>query len=293
MKASDIQGKTVPVFSILIPTWNNLPLLKLCVESIRKHSTYSHQLIIHVNEGIDGSLQWVKEQKIDYTYSEQNVGVCHALNTAYQLAQSDFILYINDDMYVCPGWDDALWTEIQNQPDEMFYLSATAIEPTDVNKKIAIVPYFYGKNPDNFNEADLLAHYQDFSFSDWCGASWPPAVVHRKIWEAVGGYSVEFSPGMYSDPDFSMKLWKIGVRRFKGIAASRVYHFFESSTKRLQQQIVTNSSHLFLKKWGITAKAFYKYYLEMGQPYHELHEPKVSPSFLLKKTLCKIKRLFV
>ena len=49
-----------PLFSILIPSWNNLAFLKLCVESIRKNSTYEHELLIHVNDGSDGTLEWVK-----------------------------------------------------------------------------------------------------------------------------------------------------------------------------------------------------------------------------------------
>lgn len=281
-----------PMFSILIPTWNNLSLLQLCVESIRKNSKYTHQLILHVNEGFDGSLQWVEKQGIDHTYSEKNEGVCHALNAASKLAVSDYILYLNDDMYVCPDWDEALWKEIERQPDERFYLSATAIEPVDVNKKIAIAPHFYGLTPGEFEEGRLLAHYRSIPFGDWCGSSWPPAVVHRKMWDAVGGYSMEFSPGFYSDPDFSMKLWQAGVRRFKGVGASRVYHFLESSTKRLENKMIKDASLLFLKKWGITARTFYRYYLRMGEPYRDLTPPSNTPGFLWKKLLCKIKLFF-
>jgi glycosyltransferase involved in cell wall biosynthesis len=36
-------------FSILIPSWNNLAYLKICVESIRKNSMFAHQIIVHVN----------------------------------------------------------------------------------------------------------------------------------------------------------------------------------------------------------------------------------------------------
>ena len=282
-----------PVFSILIPTWNNLSFLRLCVESIRKNSKHAHQLIVHVNEGTDGTLQWLKEQRIDYTYSKENVGVCHALNEAYKLALSDYILYINDDMYLCPNWDEALWNEIKAQPDEKFYLSATAIEPVDVGKKTAIAPHCYGFEPEMFEEERLLSQYQSFHFLDWCGSSWPPAVVHRKMWNIVGGYSIEFSPGFYSDPDFSMKLWQAGVRRFKGVSASRVYHFLESSTKRLKRTSTNKASHLFLNKWGITARTFYRYYLRMGEPYHELTKPKNELKFLCKKFLCKMKRLWL
>ena len=283
---------TAPLFSILIPSWNNLPYLKLCVESIRKNSKYAHQLIIHINEGVDGTLQWVEEQGFDHTYSKENVGVCHAVNQASKLVETDYILYINDDMYVCPNWDEALWEEISAQPDEKFYLSATAIEPVDTGNS-AVIVHCFGLCPEEFDEEKLLAQYQSFTFRDWCGSSWPPAVVHRKMWEAVQGYDVEFSPGYYSDPDFSMKLWQAGVRRFKGVAASRVYHFSKSSTKRLKTKPLKNGNHLFLEKWGITASAFYRYYLHMGEPYRELAAPTNNPSFLWKKFLCKLKRLWL
>ena len=41
------EEKEKPVFSILIPSWNNLACLKLCVESIRKNSFFHHQIIVH------------------------------------------------------------------------------------------------------------------------------------------------------------------------------------------------------------------------------------------------------
>jgi GT2 family glycosyltransferase len=85
---------TIP-FSIIIPTWNNLPFLKLCIESIRKNSAAEHQIIIHVNDGSDGTLAWVREQGFDYTYTEQNVGVCLACNMMRTKVATDYILYLN------------------------------------------------------------------------------------------------------------------------------------------------------------------------------------------------------
>ena len=38
------------MFSILIPTFNNIDYLKLCIESIRKNSKFNHQIIVHINE---------------------------------------------------------------------------------------------------------------------------------------------------------------------------------------------------------------------------------------------------
>ena len=50
-------------FSIIVPTWNNLNYLKLCIESIKKNSEYDHELLFHINVGLDGSLEYIKEKK--------------------------------------------------------------------------------------------------------------------------------------------------------------------------------------------------------------------------------------
>ena len=268
-------------------------MLRLCVDSILKNSSYRHQLILHINEGNDGTRLWADEQQLDYTFSEINIGVCYAVNAAAALAKTDYILYLNDDMYVCPGWDRYLWEEVQQMPDKLFYLSATAIEPFDAGKKCAIAPYSFGTSPSDFREQDLLDNFQNLSMHDWNGASWPPCLVHRDTWNAVGGYSVEFFPGFYSDPDFSLKLWQIGVRNFKGVSGSRVYHFLEYSTRQHKNSMVKTGNHVFLNKWGITANMFYDFYLRMGKPYEgPLPDPEQIPAFRFKKFTSRLKKMF-
>ncbi|GHV20395.1 hypothetical protein FACS1894174_02170 [Bacteroidia bacterium] len=280
-----------PLFSIIIPTWNNREMLAVCVDSILKNSSFRHQIVLHINEGKDGTREWADKQGFDYSFSEKNVGVCDAVNQAAGLAKTDYILYLNDDMYVCPAWDLHLWEEIKKQPDNLFFISATAIEPSDVGKKTAIAPYNFGVGVNGFDENGLLEQYEKFPMLDWSGSSWPPNIVHRSIWEKAGGYSPEFYPGFYSDPDFSMKLWQLGVRRFKGVAASRVYHFLESSTKKFRNEAVKKGRKLFLKKWGITSRVFYTYYLKMGEPYSgDLKSPS-GLMYYWDLFLCKIKRL--
>ena len=60
------------MFSIIIPTFNNLNYLKLCLDSINKNSKYNHEIIIHINEGIDGTLDFLKDKNFKTTYSKNN-----------------------------------------------------------------------------------------------------------------------------------------------------------------------------------------------------------------------------
>ena len=146
----------------------------------------------------------------------------------------------------------------------MFFLSATLIQPRKFFCKSVIAPANFGESVDTFEEGRLLREYRDLKHGDWQGATWPPNIVHRDLWDLVGGYSVEYSPGMYSDPDFSAKLWHAGVRLFKGVDRSRVYHFEARSTHR----IVKNDGSLqFLRKWGITSSSFMRDVLHRGEPF--------------------------
>ncbi len=268
------------VFSILIPTWNNLEYLKLCIESIEKNSSFTHQIIVHVNDGSDGTLDWIKTRSdISFTHSSENVGVCYALNFCSTLATTDYILYINDDMYVCPLWDKFLYDEIQKIGHNNFFFSATAIEPRAQSK--CSIEKNYGSAIEEFNEEKLLAEFETLPMDDWSGATWPPNVVHKSIWELAGKYSIEFSPGMYSDPDFSMKLWQMGIRIFKGVAKSRVYHFGSVSVKKVKKN---KGYYEFISKWGMTQGTFSKYFIKRGERYNGILKEPELPGLIKAKS---------
>jgi glycosyltransferase involved in cell wall biosynthesis len=258
------------MFSIIIPSWNNLDYLRLCVESIEKNSSYQHQIIVHVNDGSDGTLQWVKSKGLAHTHSTENIGICIAVNQATLLATNDLIVYMNDDMYVCPKWDQFLAEEINQLGTDCFMLSSTLIEPVQTRNNCVIVRDF-GTSVDTFKETELLNEYELLEKKDWNGSTWPPTLVTKKYWLIAGGYSIEFSPGMSSDDDFSMKMWQAGCRIFKGVAKSRVYHFQTKSTTRVKRN---DGRKQFLFKWGINQSTFRKYYVKRGSPYQgELTEP--------------------
>jgi GT2 family glycosyltransferase len=254
------------MFSIIIPTWNNLALLQLCIRSIRQNSAFPHQIIVHVNDGGDGTLEWVREQGMTHTSSPQNIGICLAVNEAAMHATQDYILYLNDDMYCCPGWDTALVRQLGQLDTDLFMLSGTMIEPRDTRNPCVIVRNF-GSDVGNFDEAGLLAELPQLRKDDWCGATWPPTLVSKVWWFKVGGYSSEFSPGMSSDNDFSMKLWHAGCRVFRGVGDSLVYHFQCKSTGKI---IKNDGGRQFLHKWGMRQSVFDRYYLRRGKPAQEL-----------------------
>ena len=280
------------MFSIIIPTFNNIQYLKKCIESIRKNSTYNHEIIPHVNEGSDGTMDYLKENNIEYTFTNYNSGICKGMNMAAKKANTEFLLYAHDDFYFCPKWDLVLKSELDKIKHKNFYLSGTMVNNGQITLDC-------GSNIENFDEKKLLSKISDANYYDFQGSTWAPHLIHKETWNKVGGFSEEFFPGTGSDPDLNMKLWKKGVRIFKGINDFKVYHFGSIVTRRYKNHptIKTESgsrgAKIFLLKWGITIKFFKKFILNSDTKYlGELTDPKKDISYLLQLTLCKLNYLY-
>ena len=276
------------MFSIVIPTWNNLAHLQLVVRSIREHSAQPHQIVVHVNDGSDGSLAWVREQGLDHTASPSNIGICYAVNEAAMLARHEHLVYMNDDMYCLPGWDTALQRRAAAMPSDLYLLSGPQLDRRGRGTPCAVAA-MYGASLGTSRETDVLRDAATLRRADWCGATWPPTLVTRRWWFRVGGYSTELSPGMSSDNDFSMKLWHAGCRHFIGVGDSLVYHFQQKSTGKV---VKNDGRRQFLDKWGMTQSTFDRFYLRRGQPLagDALPEPGDDPALrraLLKSRLRK------
>tara|TARA_B100000686_G_scaffold323872_1_gene379019 strand:- start:62 stop:898 length:837 start_codon:yes stop_codon:yes gene_type:complete len=277
------------MFSILIPTYNNFEYLKLCLFSIKKNSSKDHEIIIHVNEGSDGTLDYVKKFKYKYTYSKENLGLCSSLNLSSKICSSKYILYSHDDMYFCPEWDKFLIDEINTIKHDNFYLSGTMIEPNSGHIK-----FNCGETIEKFDEKKLLDNYKNINYYDHQGTHFAPHLVTKELWNKVGGFSEEFNPGIASDPDFNMKLWCEGIRIFKGINNFKVYHFSSITTRKKKKLVQNRGNQTFLKKWGITTKFFKKYYLKSKTKYNgPLTEPKKNINYLIGLMMCKIKKVFI
>ena len=284
------------MFSTIIPSLNNLSYLKLCLESIRKNSKFNHEIIVHCSVGSDGTLQYLQGNNIKFTTTSYNAGIPKGVNIAAKRAETDFIVYAHDDFYFIPGWDVAFYQEIKKMSHNLYYLSGTMVQNGQVNLDC-------GDKLENFNEEKLLKEYKNISCFDFQGSTWAPHLIHKDVWKKVGGFSEEYFPGTGSDPDLNMKLWKIGVRIFKGLKNCKVYHFGSIVTrkfkdKRYKTESGSKGDKIFLKKWGIKIKFFNKFYLRgcvsrngkiYCNPYDgPLKEPEKNFSYFLNLIINKI-----
>ena len=276
------------MFSIIIPTFNNLEYLKVCLNSIKNNSKFAHQIIPHVNVGDDGTRDFLLSQKFDFSFTDYNSGICEGMNIAAKKAKFNYILYSHDDFYFCPKWDEALKSELDQIGHNNFYLSGIMMNNGPLKLDC-------GNNLNDFNEKKLLENYDNVNHFDFQGSTWAPHLIHKDLWNKVGGFSEEYFPGTGSDPDLNMKLWNEGVRIFKGINKCKVYHFGSIVTRKYKNHptIKTESGSkggkIFLLKWGISIKFFKKYYLKSDEKFlGNLTEPKKNINFFLELLICKL-----
>lgn len=275
--------------SIIVPTFNNLKFLKFFLLSIKKNSNYNHQILLHINDGSDGTLEFVKKEKISFTYSSENIGLCSSLNKASSLVNTNYILYAHDDMFFCKNWDVHLENEVKKFPDNLYYLTGTNVSASD-----GLINFDCGSSPENFNEMKFNEFCENDISKDLQGSHWAPHLIHKNLWDKIAGFSEEFNPGDGSDPDFCMKLWNHNVRIFKTISRFKVYHF-SSITTRKRNINLNNGTKTFILKYGFNPRFFRKYYLK-GDGSNifngTLNNPKMSIKMFFDYLLNKLKFLY-
>ena len=275
--------------SIIIPTYNNLSYLKFFLKSLQFNSKFNHEIILHINDGSDGTLDFALKNNIKHTYSKYNIGLCSSMNEAYSLTTTNHILYAHDDMYFCKNWDIFLADEINKQDNNLYYLTGT-----NISTRHGLINFDCGATIESFDVNKFDKFCLEDSTPNLQSSHWAPHLIHKELWHKIEGFSEEFNPGDGSDPDFCMKLWLSNVRVFKGVSKFKVYHF-NSLTTRNDKVILNNGTKTFLLKYGFNPKFFRKYYLKGNIsiiPYlGKLSSPNKSVFYYYDLLKCKFKLL--
>ena len=276
--------------SILVATYNNIDYLKLFLNSIEKNSFFKHEIIIHVNEGSDGTLDYVKKKNLKFKHTDDNIGLCKSINSISKLVSTNHILYSHDDMFFCKNWDQYLIDEIKKINHKNYYLAGT-----NVSVSKGLINYDCGSTPESFDEKKFNSFCLQDNSDNFQSSHWAPHLIHKDIWNNVGGFSEEFNPGDASDPDLCMKLWNNNVRIFKSISKFKVYHF-NSVTTRKSNIKLNNGTKTFILKYKINPRFFRKYYLRGDKTrfYNgELKKPDITFDYFFYLIINRLKYLYL
>lgn len=258
-----------PIISICLCSYNDLPYLKHLYDSVIKNTTLPWEFILHDNGSTDGTKEWFSDRinnnlgryLLKYSSSKENLGVS-AVNFAANLAYGQYILDINADMVVLPGWDKALFAKakkLEAKGINNFLLSLNNIEPQASIESQYII-YNAGQNAQEFDYSKLESFYQ----SNYNKLVIPdhnqyahPIFMAKKLWDQMGGVDDQnYGFGQATDHDIPANLYfNCNTRDFIRLGSAHVYHF---SNKTLAKLPPVNNDHIFAQKWNLTIPEFRK-----------------------------------
>ncbi len=261
-----------------IGTSNNLPYLKLAVESVRKYSYFKDApFVIFAENCTDGTDEWLleygKEYNLEY-YIEHNdeesrKGIGQGMNFCADKVHTEYIMFLHADFVVSKNWDKACLDVFDTNTDKKLWVSSHRIQPNVFREQsrpgTLIVPNNeFGEFYHNFDMHYFVEFAEEFAtlnkdvvIRKGEGVS---GLVRKKDWDEIGGNDPIFTPLAFDDMDLFIRMQLAGFE-FPLIGASVVYHFGSRSDnghfmndvlKRATKQINydARSRQRFIEKWG-------------------------------------------
>ena len=102
--------------TIVVLNMNGLGNLKVLFESLKKQTYKNFDVIVSDNGSTDGSLEWLKKNKIKHISNGRNLGFSGGNNVAMKKAKTEFIAAFNDDIKLRPNSIEILMDFMEKTP---------------------------------------------------------------------------------------------------------------------------------------------------------------------------------
>ena len=259
------------MITFCISTYNNLPYLKLAIDSVRKYSYWKDApFIIHAENCSDGTDEWLEDNALEYQleyYIDKNdnpKGIGGGMNFCAEKVTTKYIMFLHSDFYVTPNWDLELMKLHEKYNDEKLWVNSFRIEPNMFNDndrpgthfvpKEAFGAYYDDFQPDKMiNYAKQIAENNEFEIPKGEGVS---GLVRKSWWDHIGGNDPLFAPTSWDDYDLFWRMLKEGGK-FLMPTKSVVWHFGARGSHRLEENN-NQSSDRQRKAEQVNAQKFYK-----------------------------------
>jgi glycosyltransferase involved in cell wall biosynthesis len=195
-------------FSIVIPTYNRLPILKKCLKALEHQDLTDNKVsqyeIVVVDDGsTDGTLEWIESHQHELShvksFAQNHLGPAAARNLGVQSAQGDTIVFIDSDLVVTDRF-------LQSHANAL-----TAGQHKLNNDRL----FTYGAviNTCNFdNPTSEPYKITDFSAAYFATGN---VAIARKWLEQVGLFDTGFQLYGWEDLELGVRLKKLGLTLIK------------------------------------------------------------------------------
>jgi GT2 family glycosyltransferase len=267
--------------SIIITTYKNPELLKVCLNSIRKNYTGSDcEIIVADSETEEKTEMMMREDFPDIRFipSEKNIGFGATVKNGYEKSQGEYILILNGDIIVKKNSIERLLRYVKDNPDvgiagpQLISFNET-IQPSCFRyytpMTIIYRRTFLGKLKRG------IAHTQNFLMKDfdlksvrevdWIQGS--AMMTKREAISKVGLMDARFKM-YFEDVDWCRRFWEKGYK-IVYFPESRMYHYHGRGSAGMGVIRTLLSKKLAWVHIGSAVKYFWKY---RGQPLNREHK---------------------
>ncbi len=243
-----------PDASIIIPVHNNLLDTLLCLVSVLESAGHrSFEVLVADDASSDGTERIVSEigGNVAYFRQPENLGFLKNCNASAERCSGRYVVLLNNDTLVMPGWLDALLAPFDS--DASVGLTGSKLINWDGTLQEAGGIFWEDGSAWNFGRG---AHARDPQFNyvkdvDYCsGAS---IALPRTLWDELGGFDEHYLPAYCEDSDLAFRVRAKG-RRSVYMPFSEVIHHEGRSHGRdtssgIKAYQVLNQAK-FVERWG-------------------------------------------
>jgi GT2 family glycosyltransferase/serine/threonine protein kinase len=241
--------------SIIVVTFNNLEFTRLGLQSILDKTIYPNYEMIIVDNGSGPELTgYLKQMETEFSdrvkviLNKENLGFAAANNIGIGMAaSSEFVVLLNDDVIVTPGWLSALIGHLNDKHIGM----VGPVTNTIWNEARIDVTYSQLEDVDAFAYAYTNQHHGE-TFEIKLLAMYCVA-MRKQLTDDVGPLDERYAIGMFEDDDYALRVSELGYR----IICARdvfVHHVGAGSFRQIPQeeymQLFNQNKRRFEEKWN-------------------------------------------
>lgn len=243
-----------PSVSIIVVVYNNPVYTKITIDSILERSKYGNYEIILVDNHSNAATKkvlrsYVKSQRVKVINNNTNLGFAGGNNVGLRSAKGDYLILLNNDVRVTPGWISRLLNHVKVP-------GVGLVGPVTNNigneAKINIV-----YNPENIPQLEIEA--ANYTYLHWnqtiplhklAAFCW---IQTRSTLEEIGYLDEIFGPGLFEDDDYCVRVTKSGKKIL--LAEDVFIHHYGGKTTKWNslkyRKLFLHNKKLFEDKWGI------------------------------------------
>lgn len=222
-------GATRSAVTVVIATWNSLPDLGECMETLFSQDYPNFRVLVVDSGSSDGTPEFVrgKYPDVEVIACKENLGYRRANALGCGRCKSDYVLVLNDDVELEPHWLSAMVGYMEDHPraglaTPLILLASDRGLVNAAGNALQFTGMYSGRGKGR-PRAEFTASGPVSAVSGCC------FIARRKLLDQIGGFSSDFDAydtgwhASFEDADLSFRAWMAGYE-VAFVAESAMWH---------------------------------------------------------------------